>query len=164
MRRSLKLVLPILLLTLSLGAVLAGENATHQIFVTIPEIIQLELSATSVDLGSFLVNGELLDTIAAENALTVNYRCNTPEWELSVKATKFENEKDSSATIPVSQLKWRKASEATGRQMGEFPSTVVQGNGPVAASTDIYYEMDRYDSAMSGRYSSTVTYTLVALP
>ena len=47
--------------------------------------------------------------------------------------------------------------------MANHESVVETGMDPVDASINIYYAMDLPENSLAGEYSSTVTYTLVAL-
>ncbi|HHT49302.1 MAG TPA: hypothetical protein GXZ98_08440 [Firmicutes bacterium] len=163
MRRGLRLILPLLLVVLLVGTALMAEQ-THMIYVTIPEFLELELSATSIDLGSFMVNGVLMDRIASTEPLVVKYRCNhTSGWELKVSANDFVHTARADVTIPAAYLSWGKDADAINNVMANHESVVETGMDPVDASINIYYAMDLPENSLAGEYSSTVTYTLVAL-
>jgi len=163
MRRGLKLVLPALLVILLLGAVWAAEES-HQIIVTIPELLELELSEDVIDLGSFLRDGVLQQRIASTTPLVVKYRCNNPNgWELKVSAGDFINTDHADRGIPVDHLSWGQTPETINNVMAPGGSVVASGQQPVDAEIDIYYAVNLPENPIAGQYVSTVTYTLLAL-
>lgn len=164
MRRGLKLILPILLAVLLVGTVFALE-ATHEIIVTIPEVLELELSETLIDLGSFVeVGGVFQEQVASKTPLVVKYRCNHPNgWELRVSAVDFVNADNPELKIPVDHLSWGKTPETINNMMASSGSLVDSGREPVNTSLNIYYALRLPENPFAGQYNTTVTYTLLAL-
>lgn len=164
MRRGLKLILPMLLLVLLVGSALAIDK-THDIIVTIPEILELELSTDLIDLGSFIeVGGVLQERIASTTPLVVKYRCNYPNgWELRVSAVDFVNSEHADLKIPVDHLSWGTTPEAINNTMATSGNVVASGKEPVNTSINIYYALKLPENPFAGQYSTTVTYTLLAL-
>lgn len=157
------MVLPVILLLLALGTTFAAQK-THEIIVTIPEIVELELSEDTIDLGSFLVGDLLQSRIEAAAPLKVTYRCNHRDgWALMVSATPFQNSVDPTLTIPVDYLFFGTEPGKTNNRMAEATNEVEVASGlnPVNATTEIYYAMELPENAYAGEYSSTVTYTLI---
>ena len=160
MRRSLKVILPTLLVVLSIVTVLAAEQS-HDIVVTIPEFLELSLSETRMDLGSF---GELQNTLVTQNPLKVSYRCNHANgWSLNVKASDFIHGSDPDLTFSVTNLSWGTNPDAINNQMSAGETEVAGSRQPVNTTTDIYYAVRYPGDIHAGQYTSEVTYTLVAL-
>jgi len=149
---------------LLVGTVFAVD-ATHEIIVTIPEILELELSEDIIDLGSFVeVGGVFQERIASTNPLVVKYRCNYPNgWELRVSAVDFVNTDNADMKIPVDHLSWGTTPEAINNTMATSGNVVASGKEPVNTSINIYYALKLPENPFAGQYSTTVTYTLLAL-
>lgn len=164
MKKEFKILLPIILLALLVGTVLAAdevERKTHDITVTIPEFVGLEI-----------LNGDInvaLDQPGQNTSagpVKVKYWCNKAgNWALMVSASDFTAESTSNS-FSVSHLKWGTSPTNIPNVMpltGEDTATVDQWNTPVNETVDIHYMIDYPEEAFADSYTTTVTYTIVAL-
>jgi hypothetical protein len=167
MKKGSKTGLLIILLCLTLSTVLAVEKS-HDIIVNIPQYVELDLSETSITLGSFMDGtGEIVERLETLEPLVVTYRCNSQNgWSLTVAASNFEHSVDPLKTFPVSYLTWGTDSGAINKPMpltGEGPAAVVAaGNALGIQNANIYYAVNYPENTYAGDYSSIVTYTLIA--
>ena len=86
MRKELRVVLPLVLFALLVGTILAAnDTATHEITVTIPEYVSIEILNGDIDVN-FADFGQTVTT----GPVGVKYRCNkSGSWALTVSATDF---------------------------------------------------------------------------
>ncbi len=165
MKNRMKMLLFVLLLCLTVGTVLAVEQS-HEIVVNIPQFIELNLSQTAIDLGSFMdETGNLLNQLVTVEPLNVSYRCNSSNgWTLTVSATDFIDDLNSNS-FSVNQLMWGTDPLAINNSMlltGDGSSTVATGTSPALQTTDVYYSVLYPENTYAGNYTSVVTYTLIA--
>lgn len=157
-----------LLLTLALtvsGAVMAADEyaADHELKVTIPENIYIELSVSEEDIIDF---GTIYagDTYQANDSVTLTYRCNKKtDWVLTASAGKFctvEGEE-----LPVNKLNI--VIDGSRSNILENAVDIDNNTNPDPAkekSIDIGYELyissQNFEEAFAGDYTSVVTYTL----
>ncbi|NLW56340.1 MAG: hypothetical protein GX050_06985 [Firmicutes bacterium] len=162
MRKELRVVLPLILICLLVGTILAAnDTASHEITVTIPEYVNIEILNGDIDVN-FADFGQ---TVTA-GPVGVKYRCNkSGNWALTVSATDFIGEA-ATQSFSVSHLKWGLTSGSITNSMpltGEDAAQVATWNTPVNQTTEIYYLINYPEEAFAGSYSTTVTYSIVAL-
>ncbi len=161
MRKELRVVLPLILLALVVGTVFAAtDKASHEITVTIPEYVNIEILNGDIDI-TFTEVGQ---TVTA-GPVGVKYRSNkSGNWALTVSATDFIGE--GTHSFPVSHLKWGLSSGSINNAMpktGESAAQITSWNTPVNQITEVYYLINCPEDAFAGSYTSTVTYSIVAL-
>ena len=167
MKKGFKTGLLIILLCLTLGTVLAMEKS-HDIIVYIPQYVELNLSETSITLGSFMDGtGNIVERLETSEPLVVTYRCNSPNgWSLTVAASNFIHNEDPLKTFPVSYLTWGTDSGSVNKPMplkdSEPAAVVATGTALSIQNSDIYYAVNYPENTYAGNYTSTVTYSLIA--
>lgn len=163
MKRTSVILLGLVLAFLVAGVVMAAEyTAYHNLKVTVPEVIKLELSKAGEEVLFDDIEGA--GTYTTKESFTLTYRCNKKtNWQLKVSAGKFIA-KDSQEELPVSKLNIKIG--GTDKTYNILNQEVVidkfEVTGPKEKTLEFRYELqiDDFDSVYAGEYINEVTYTL----
>lgn len=152
-----------ILLAIVLISSVASAAADQTITVALQRKVELHLNTGIVDLG-LPIGPERSRIFERQNAVTVSFRCNvrTP-WEVRLSGTDFSN---GSHSIPITQLRWKKASSDYLQMLPVGSYTVVAseldypGRGGNWHDETISYRLELTGDEYEGTYAAVLTYTL----